>query len=338
MNLADLTKEELMAELSIPKFKAAQIYKWIRKGETDPMNMTDQSKELRERMKENYEITFPKVYKKFASKIDETVKYLIEMADGNIVEAVLMKYEHGRSICISTQVGCRMGCRFCASTMDGLIRNLTPSEIEGQIRAVSLDATERISNVVMMGIGEPLDNLDNVLKALYAINNEDGLSIGFRHITVSTCGLVKGIKRLMEENLQITLALSLHATDDIKRREIMPSAKATTVAQLVDLMEEYAKKTTRRVSYEYSLISGVNDSIENARDLAKLLKGKFCHVNLIEVNPVEGRDFKRGNNKYEFKKILENMGINATIRRELGKDISASCGQLKKSIVKEDNL
>lgn len=334
MNLADMTTEELTKELDVQAYKAKQLYKWIRRGETDINKMTDLPLSLREKLKTEYELSFPKVYMKFTSKLDETVKYLIELSDGNIVETVLMSYEHGKSICVSTQVGCRMGCAFCASTMDGLIRNLTPSEIEGQIRAVSADANVRISNVVLMGIGEPLDNYDNVIKALSAINNPDGLNIGYRHITLSTCGLTEGIKRLTKENIPITLALSLHATTDEERRMIMPAAKATTVKELILLMDAYSSETGRRVSYEYSLISGVNDSIEEAEKLGRLLSGKLCHVNLIEVNPVEGKGFKRGKNKYEFVKILEKYNVTATVRRELGKDISASCGQLKKSVVK----
>ena len=334
MNLADMTIEDLTKELGVQTYKAKQLYKWIRRGETDIDKMTDLPLSLREKLKSEYELCFPKVYMKFASKLDETVKYLIELSDGHIVETVLMSYEHGKSICISTQVGCRMGCAFCASTMDGLIRNLNPSEIEGQIRAVSNDANVRISNVVLMGIGEPLDNYDNVIKALHAINNPDGLNIGFRHITLSTCGLVPGIKRLTEEGIPITLALSLHASTDEARRKVMPAARATTIKELVSLMDCYSEKTGRRVSYEYALISGVNDGMDEAERLGKLLSGRLCHVNLIEVNPVEGRDFKRGKNKYEFIKVLEKYNVNATVRRELGKDISASCGQLKKSIVK----
>ena len=226
MNLADMTIEDLTKELGVQTYKAKQLYKWIRRGETDIDKMTDLPLSLREKLKSEYELCFPKVYMKFASKLDETVKYLIELSDGHIVETVLMSYEHGKSICISTQVGCRMGCAFCASTMDGLIRNLNPSEIEGQIRAVSKDANVRISNVVLMGIGEPLDNYDNVIKALHAINNPDGLNIGFRHITLSTCGLVPGIKRLTEEGIPITLALSLHASTDEARRKVMPAARA----------------------------------------------------------------------------------------------------------------
>lgn len=334
MNLADLTVAELTEELGIQNYKAKQLYKWIRRGVCDIDRMTDLPQSLREKLKTEYELVFPEVYMKFASKLDETVKYLIKLSDGNIVETVLMSYEHGKSICVSTQVGCRMGCAFCASTVDGLIRNLTPSEIEGQIRAVSEDANVRISNVVLMGIGEPLDNYDNVINALHAINNQDGLNIGFRHITLSTCGLVSGIKRITEENIPITLALSLHASEDEARRKIMPAAKATTIKELISLMDAYSDKTGRRVSYEYALINGVNDSIKEAEKLGKLLRGKLCHVNLIEVNPVEGKNFTRGKNKYEFIKVLEKFNVTATVRRELGKDISASCGQLKKSVVK----
>lgn len=334
MNLADMTTGGIEESLGVPPYKAKQIYKWIRRGETDPYNMTDQSIALREKMKNEYNITWPKVYKKFASSLDETVKYLIELSDGNIVETVLMSYEHGYSICISTQVGCRMGCRFCASTMDGLIRNLTPSEIEGQVRAVSDDSGKRISSIVVMGIGEPMDNYDNLVAALRALNNPDGMGIGIRHITVSTCGLPEGIKRLTEENLPVTLALSLHAPTDEIRKTIMPAAKMATIEELLELTDNYAEKTGRRVTFEYALIRGVNDSIECARKLGELLSGRLCHVNLIEANPVQGRDFKRGANKREFVNILSRHNVTATVRRELGKDISASCGQLKKSVAK----
>ena len=334
MNLADMTTGGIEESLGVPPYKAKQIYKWIRRGETDPYKMTDQSIALREKMKNEYNITWPKVYKKFASSLDETVKYLIEISDGNIVETVLMSYEHGYSICISTQVGCRMGCRFCASTMDGLIRNLTPSEIEGQVRAVSDDSGKRISSIVVMGIGEPMDNYDNLVAALKALNNPDGMGIGIRHITVSTCGLPEGIKRLTEENLPVTLALSLHAPTDAIRKTIMPAAKIATIEELLELTDNYAKKTGRRVTFEYALIRGVNDSIKCAEELGSLLSGRLCHVNLIEANPVPGRDFKRGANKREFVNILSRHNVTATVRRELGKDISASCGQLKKSVAK----
>lgn len=334
MNLADMTTGGIEESLGVPPYKAKQIYKWIRRGETDPYNMTDQSIALREKMKNEYNITWPKVYKKFASSLDETVKYLIELSDGNIVETVLMSYEHGYSICISTQVGCRMGCRFCASTMDGLIRNLTPSEIEGQVRAVSDDSDKRISSIVVMGIGEPMDNYDNLVAALRALNNPDGMGIGIRHITVSTCGLPEGIKRLTEENLPVTLALSLHAPTDEIRKTIMPAAKMATIEELLELTDNYAEKTGRRVTFEYALIRGVNDSIKCAEELGSLLSGRLCHVNLIEANPVQGRDFKRGANKREFVNILSRHNVTATVRRELGKDISASCGQLKKSVAK----
>lgn len=336
MNLADMTTDELKAEFGIPSYKAKQIYKWIRRGECDADNMTDLSLDLRRRIKENYTIEWPSVHMKFVSKLDGTVKYLIKLSDGNIVETVLMSYEHGYSICISTQVGCRMGCRFCASTMDGLVRSLTPSEIEGQIRAASIESGKRIGSVVVMGIGEPFDNYDNLIKALHAINNEDGLFIGMRHITVSTCGLPDGIKKLMGEDIPITLALSLHAPNDEIRRKIMPAAKLATVDELLELTDEYAAATKRRVTFEYALMDGVNDSLKCAEELAKKLKGRLCHVNIIEVNPVKGRDFKRGGNKHEFLRVLEKHSVTATVRRELGSDISASCGQLKKSVAEEE--
>lgn len=330
MNLADMTTGEIEEVFGVPAYKAKQVYTWLRRGTTELSAMTDLSKAFREELS-HHEIVWPTVYRKFSSKLDDTVKYLIRMADGQVVETVLMSYEHGKSICVSSQVGCRMGCRFCASTMDGLVRNLTPSEIEGQIRAVSKDAGVRISNVVMMGIGEPMDNYDNVVKALRAINHPEGLGIGYRHVTISTSGLLSGIDRLTEEGLPVTLALSLHATDDAARREIMPVANSTTIRELIGRMDRYAEVTGRRVTYEYALIGGVNDGKKNAEALGRLLSGRLCHVNLIDVNPVEGRSFTRGNHKYEFLRILENHGVAATLRRELGRDISASCGQLKKS-------
>ncbi len=335
MNLADMTENEIKEEFGIPSYKARQIYKWIRKGVEDVSLMTDLPLSLRERISNDYELYWPKVYRKFFSKKDDTVKYLIEMNDGNIVETVLMSYEHGMSICISSQVGCRMGCKFCASTVDGLIRNLTPSEIEGQIRVVSKDSNKRISNVVIMGIGEPLDNYSNVIKALHAINFQDGLSIGYRHITLSTCGIREGIVNLIEEKIPITLALSLHAPNDKIRKQLMPVSSSIKIEELLQLMDEYVKATGRRVTFEYSLIKDVNDSDFCAEELGKLLKGRLCHVNLIDVNHVEGKDFRRGNKKYDFIKILQKYGVNATVRRELGSDISASCGQLKKSVSKE---
>lgn len=333
MNLADMTTEQLQKAFALPPYKARQLYTWIRRGVTDVQEMTDLSLSLREALKQ-HEIHWPKIYKTFTSHVDDTVKYLIELYDGNIIETVLMHYEHGFSLCISSQVGCRMGCAFCASTMDGLKRNLSPSEIEGQIRAVSSASGKRISNVVIMGIGEPLDNFDHVMAALSSINHPEGMGIGYRHITLSTCGLKEGLGRLMEKKLPITLALSLHAPNDAIRRQIMPAAKATTVKELVALMQRYAEVTGRRVTYEYALISGVNDSLSCAEELGRLLSGKLCHVNLIEVNPVEGRTFRRGGHKADFIRILAKYHVNATARRELGQDISASCGQLKKSVVR----
>lgn len=334
MNLADMTVCGLEETFSVPSYKAKQIYKWVRRGETDIDKMTDLSTELRTRMKKEYDVVWPEVYKKFASQIDETVKYLIRLSDGNIVETVLMSYEHGYSICISTQVGCRMGCRFCASTMDGLLRNLSPSEIEGQVRAVSRDSGKRISSIVVMGIGEPMDNYDNLVAAIRALNSPDGMGIGIRHITVSTCGLPDGIRRLTKEELPVTLALSLHAPTDEIRKKIMPAARLATIGELLKLTDGYAEKTGRRVTFEYALIKGVNDSIECAEILGRLLKGRLCHVNIIEANPVPGRDFKRGANKREFVSVLSRHNVTATVRRELGLDISASCGQLKKSVAK----
>lgn len=293
--------------------------------------MTNIPLALREKLCEDFEIFLPKVYKKLVSKLDGTVKYLFSLSDGNIIESVVMNYHHGKSICISSQVGCRMGCSFCASTLHGLSRNLTPFEIEGQILRAQKDLGEKISNVVIMGIGEPLDNYDNILKFLSNVNDEAGLNLGLRHITLSTCGLTDKIKKLADENLPINLAISLHAPNDSVRKELMPVAKAYSLDALMEACDYYFEKTHRRITFEYALVKGKNATREEAEELSALLRGKNCHVNLIPVNPVRERENIRTNEKEtrSFQKILEKNGINATIRRELGSDINASCGQLR---------
>ncbi len=334
-DLSFLELEELLKSIGEPKFRAKQIFSWLHKGVEDFSEMTDISKKTAEKIKEHAFISKLKIREKYVSKLDGTVKYLFSLEDGNCIESVVMRYKHGISLCISSQVGCRMGCRFCASTIGGLYRNLTAGEILNQVIFAQKDIDERISNIVMMGIGEPLDNFDNVIKFLKNVNDPNGLNIGYRHISLSTCGKVSEIERLSEEEMPITLSVSLHAPNNVIRDTIMPINKKYPVEVLIDACKSYIKKTSRRISFEYSLISGVNDSEENARELAKLLKGMLCHVNLIPVNHVEERDFHQGKKEEirNFCELLNKLGINATIRRELGSDISASCGQLRKKVL-----
>ncbi len=334
MNLGDLTKKELkeyIEKIGESSFRSKQIFKWVHSGIESADEMTNISKALREKLSADFEIYLPRVYKKLVSKIDGTVKYLFELSDGNIIESVVMDYHHGKSICISSQVGCRMGCSFCASTLHGLTRNLTPFEIEGQILRAQKDLSDKISNVVIMGIGEPLDNYDNIISFLKNVNDEDALNIGYRHITLSTCGLADKIYSLADENMPINLAISLHAPNDEVRKKLMPVAKAYSLSKLLGACDYYFDKTHRRITFEYALVKGKNASSEEARELAKLISGKNAHVNLIPVNPVTERDNVRTDEKetIAFQKELEKLGINATIRRELGADINASCGQLR---------
>ena len=338
IDLKDLTFDELelfLKENGEPKFRAKQIFSWLHKGVVSFEEMTDISKRTAQTLSEKCFISKLGIREKYVSKIDGTVKYLFSLEDGNCIESVVMRYKHGLSLCISSQVGCRMGCGFCASTIGGLYRNLTAGEILNQVIFAKKDVGERISNIVMMGIGEPLDNYDNVIKFLHNVNNPHGLNIGYRHISLSTCGRVDGIYRLAEEELPVTLSVSLHAPNDEIRNAIMPVNRKYPVDKLIKACRDYIKKTSRRISFEYSLISGVNDSTENAKELAGLLKGMLCHVNLIPVNHVEERDFHKGKREdiERFARTLNNLGINATIRRELGSDISASCGQLRKKVL-----
>lgn len=340
IDLKSLTYSELEAfvlELGEPRFRAGQIFGWLYQGIEDFSEMTNISKKTQEKLKEQSFISTLKIEKKLVSKIDGTVKYLFELADGNFIETVVMKYKHGLSICISSQVGCRMGCRFCASTLGGLVRNLTTGEILNQVIFASKDIGERIGNIVMMGIGEPLDNFDNVSKFLDIVNDERGLGISYRHISLSTCGVVAGIYELAKKNLPITLCISLHAPDDKTRDEIMPINHAYNIDKLLQACKHYQSVTTRRITFEYSLISGVNDSLEIADKLSDLLRGIMCHVNLIPVNPVAERGYKKGTQESvrAFSARLTKRGINATVRRELGSDISASCGQLRNNRLEE---
>ncbi len=329
--------QELMVSLKEPKFRAGQIFKWLQSGVSDFDEMTDIPSKLRVTLQEGYYIVTAKVKKRLESSIDDTVKYLYEMYDGELVESVVMKYNHGYSICISTQVGCRMGCSFCASGLQGLKRSLSASEMLAQITTAERDLNIRISNVVLMGMGEPMDNLQNVIRFLRLVSHEKGLNIGLRHISVSTSGVVTGIYRLAEENFPITLSVSLHAPNDKIRDSMMPVNKKWNVATLIKACKDYVKVTGRRISFEYAVVSGVNDSDENAKELAKLLKGMLCHVNIIPVNPVKENSYiKPDRRKIEhFCKLLNDLGINTTIRRTLGQDIAASCGQLRGKALEE---
>ena len=328
----DELKKEVKA-IGLPDFRALQIYKWLHEAGVSSFDeMTNISKSLREELNEIYIIPALQIEDKFVSKLDGTVKYLFRLYDGEYVEAVVMKYKYGYTICISTQVGCKMGCKFCASTLAGFKRNLLPSELEGQIHAAQNDLKIRISHIVLMGIGEPLDNYDNVIKFLRIINSENGLNISLRDVTLSTCGIVPKIYKLIEEKLPITLTLSLHAPNDKLRSAIMPVNDKWGVDEVIKACKEYAKQTSRRVSFEYTLIKDVNDSPECAKELSQKLKGFISHVNLIPVNDVEERGNVRSGEQAvnNFQYALKSNGINATIRRTLGSDINASCGQLRR--------
>lgn len=334
INLKDLTYDELtefIKQRGEGAFRAGQIFSWLHKGVSSIDEMTNLSLKLRESLKEDCFVSCPTVELKRVSKLDGTVKYLFGLSDGNCIETVVMRYNHGLSVCISTQVGCAMGCGFCASTIDGKVRNLTPGEITDQIIFAAKDMGERISNIVLMGIGEPLDNFENVLVFLNNITHKGGMNIGWRHISLSTCGIVPKIKALADMKTQLNLCISLHAADDETRSKIMPVNKKYPIKELISAARYYIDKTGRRITFEYSLISGVNDSDEHAQKLAHLLSSMLCHVNLIPVNLVEEREYKKSNYAWAFQKRLESLGINATVRRELGSDISASCGQLRRS-------
>lgn len=323
--------EEYILSKGEKKFRAAQIYKWLHSGVTSYDEMTDLSKTLRERLKKDTYVSTLKTERKLVSRLDGTVKYLFRLPDGNCIESVVMRYHHGLTICISSQVGCKMGCRFCASTIGGLVRPLSAGEILNQVIFAERDLGERISNIVMMGIGEPLDNYENVIKFLHNVNCEKGKNIGYRHITLSTCGIVPGIYRLAEERLPITLTVSLHAPNDELRNALMPVNRKYGLSELLKACRAYSEGTGRRLSFEYSLISGVNDGGKCASELAAIAKPLGAHVNLIPVNKVEERDFRRGTRAETeaFLNRLAALGVNATIRRELGSDIAASCGQLR---------
>ncbi len=335
-SLRDLTFEELenlIVSLGEKKFRATQVFTWLHKGVRSFDEMTNVSKDLKNKLSSDYYISSPKIVKKLESKLDKTKKYLFELHDGNMVESVVMYYNHGITICVSSQVGCAMGCKFCASTIGGLVRSLTPGEILDQIIFASLDIGERISNVVMMGIGEPLANFDNVIKFLQIVNDERGLNIGYRHISLSTCGIVPKILELAKFNFPITLSISLHASDDATRSTIMPVNNTYNINELLDSCRSYQKITGRRISFEYAIIKGVNDTDYHANKLALLLKGLLCHINIIPVNKVEENSFEKPDTARikAFVGQIEKHGITATVRRKLGSDINASCGQLRKN-------
>ena len=327
----DELKEE-MKNIGEKPFRAEQIFKWIYQEKVKEFSeMTNISLELRKKLEENYTMCNFKIIKKQESK-DGTIKYLFDVLDGNAIETVLMRYHHGNTVCVSSQIGCKMGCKFCASTGIAFIRNLTSGEIVEQILAVEQDTKERISNVVFMGIGEPFDNYDNVVKAIRLINNPKGLNIGARHISISTSGIVPKIYQLAEENIQCTLSISLHATNNEKRSSMMPVNNAYPIEELMKACKEYIKKTNRRISFEYALAKDNNDNLEDAKELVKLLKGMLCHVNLIPINKIENGKFTKSTNEniMKFRDYLNEHGIVATIRRELGSDIDAACGQLRR--------
>ena len=336
MNLEELSV--FFKEMGQPAFRAKQVFQWLHRGVRSFDEMSNLPKALREELSQRCYITVPEAERKQVSQIDGTIKYLWRLRDGNCIETVLMRYKHGNTVCVSCQVGCNMGCVFCASTLGGKIRDLQPSEILDQVIFTQKDSGETISNIVMMGIGEPLDNFDNVLKFLNLVNHPDGLNIGMRHISVSTCGLVKKIDKLAQLGLQLTLSVSLHAPSDEVRSRLMPVNRAVGVDLLMDTCRRYFETTGRRISYEYAVIDGVNDSDEQADLLASLLKGQPGHVNLIPLNNVEESPLKPSRRVRQFQQRLESHGVTATVRRKLGGDIDASCGQLRRKQMKEKTL
>ena len=336
LSFAELEQE--MKGLGEKAFRSKQVYEWLHKKQAISFDeMTNLSKSFREKLCENYDLMPLEVVDRRTSPSDETSKFLFRLKDDRVIESVLMKYKHGNSVCISSQVGCRMGCRFCASTLGGLERNLSVGEMLSQIYEIQRITGERVSNVVVMGTGEPFDNYDNLVKFIKMLTSDKGLHISQRNITVSTCGLIEQIKRLAEEKFQITLAISLHAPNDTIRKELMPVANKYKIEDILEACSYYYEKTGRRITFEYSLVQGVNDSEENAKELVTRIKGMNCHVNLIPVNPIKERTYRHSEDKYiqKFKLILEKNHINVTIRREMGSDIDAACGQLRKSYIDE---
>lgn len=339
LTMAQLKEE--METLGEKPFRAGQLYEWMHVKLAERYEeMTNIPHKLLDRCRERYTYTAFKMIRIQESKLDGTRKYLFMLPDGNTVESVWMRYRHGNSVCISSQVGCRMGCRFCASTLDGLERNLLPSEMLEQIYAITRHTGERVSNVVVMGTGEPLDNFDNLLQFITLLTDENGLHISQRNVTVSTCGIVPRMYQLADRQLQITLALSLHAATDEKRQSLMPVANRYCLHELMEACACYFEKTGRRITFEYSLVKGVNDTTGDAQQLIRLIKGLNCHVNLIPVNPIKERDYIQSERRAveAFKACLEKNGINATIRREMGRDIDGACGQLRRRHIKETHL
>ena len=333
MTLGEIS--EALRAMGEPSFRGKQVFSWLHRGVTEFDQMINIPKSLREKLAREYVITAPTVARKQVSKLDGTIKYLWELSDGNCIETVLMSYHHGNTVCISSQVGCRMGCKFCASTLAGKVRDLTPSEMLDQVLFTQLDAGKVISNIVLMGIGEPLDNRANVMRFLELINHPDGMNIGMRHISLSTCGVVPGIDALAKDNLQLTLSVSLHAPDSETRSRIMPVNNAYDVSELFAACHRYFNKTGRRISFEYAMIDGVNDHDWQADLLAEKIHGMPGHVNLIPLNDVVESEFKPSKRVSAFQKRLESHGLTATVRRSLGGDIDASCGQLRRKEMKE---
>ena len=338
-DIVSMLPQEIEAELAAmgePKYRAKQIFEWLGKGVRDFDGMSNLPKALREKLDNAYILYRPKVLSKQVSKIDGTIKYLWELRDGNAVETVVMSYRHGNTVCVSSQVGCRQGCAFCASTIGGLVRCLEPSEILDEVLFSQIDSGKQISNIVLMGIGEPLDNFDNVMRFLELVNHPQGMNIGMRHISLSTCGITERFDDLAARDMQITLSVSLHAPDDETRSKIMPANRGRGVEQLMDCCRRYYDKTGRRISFEYAMIDGVNDTEYHARLLAKRARGVSAHVNLIPLNHVEERQFRPSTSGHmkAFIKILEDEGVNVTVRRKLGGDVDASCGQLRRKMQK----
>lgn len=337
IDILSLLPEEIEQDflrLGEPKYRAKQVFTWLGRGVRDFDAMTDLPQKLRDKLKEEYDLFQPVVLSKQVSKIDGTIKYLWELSDGNAVETVVMSYKHGNTVCVSSQVGCRQGCAFCASTIGGLVRCLKPSEILDEVMFSQIDSGKPISNIVLMGIGEPLDNFDNVMRFLKLVNHPNGMNIGMRHISLSTCGITEKFDDLAAKNLQLTLSVSLHAPDDETRSRIMPANRGRGVDELMDCCKKYYEKTGRRISFEYAMIDGVNDTEYHARLLAQRARSVCAHVNLIPLNHVEEREFKPSTPGHmkAFIKILEDNGVNVTVRRKLGSDVDASCGQLRRKM------
>ena len=340
MNLKSMTQAEIgqvLKEMGQPAFRAKQVFTWLHKGVRSYEEMTNLPKSVREALSQQYPLYIPKVVRKQESRKDGTIKYLWELSDGNCVETVLMRYHYGNTVCISTEVGCRMGCAFCASTIGGLVRRLEPYEMLDEVLFTQVDSGLPVSHIVLMGIGEPLDNFDNVMRFLELVNSEEGMNISMRHISLSTCGLVPKIDELAKRKLQLTLSVSLHAPNDTIRNQIMPVNKAYPSEELLDACRRYYAATNRRISFEYAMIQGVNDSQENAKELLRRLKGLPAHFNLIPLNHVEESPLKPSTRAAvaAFQKTLESGGVTATVRRTLGGDIDASCGQLRRNYTKE---